>query len=49
MFAIVAFLCVHVLLALLVPRTLLAMITGGPKVDIGRGAPPAALAPQLGE
>jgi thiosulfate reductase cytochrome b subunit len=49
MIAIVAFLCVHVLLALLVPRTLLAMITGGPKVDIGRGAPPVVLAPQPGE
>ena len=49
MIAIVAFLCVHVLLALLVPRTLLAMIIGGPKVDLGRGARPAALAPQPGE
>ena len=36
-------------LALLVPKTLLAMITGGPKVDIGHGAPPVVLAPQPGE
>jgi thiosulfate reductase cytochrome b subunit len=32
MAAIVGFLVVHVLLALIVPRTLLAMLTGGPKV-----------------
>jgi thiosulfate reductase cytochrome b subunit len=32
MAAIVSFLVVHVLLALLVPRTLLAMLTGGPRV-----------------
>jgi thiosulfate reductase cytochrome b subunit len=49
MWAFVAFLCVHVLLALLVPRTLLAMITGGPKIDIGRALPPSTLAPQPGE
>jgi hypothetical protein len=45
MAAIVAFLFVHVLLALLVPRTLWNMITGGPRVEIGR----AKLAPQHGE
>ena len=33
MAAIVLFLLVHVTLALLVPRTLAAMVTGGPKVD----------------
>ena len=32
MSAIVAFLAVHIALALIVPRTLLAMITGGPRV-----------------
>src|SRR5215471_17504755 len=48
MSAIVAFPCVHVLLALLVPQTLLAMITGGPKIDLGR-APPPPLTPQPGE
>jgi thiosulfate reductase cytochrome b subunit len=46
MTAIVAFLVVHVSLALLVPRTLLAMITGGPRVE---KSPPAKLAPQPGE
>ena len=33
MAAIVAFVIVHVALALLVPRTLLAMLTGGPRLD----------------
>jgi thiosulfate reductase cytochrome b subunit len=33
MAAIVLFLLVHVTLALLVPRTLAAMLTGGPKVE----------------
>lgn len=33
MAAIIVFLLVHVALALLVPRTLVAMVTGGPKVD----------------
>jgi thiosulfate reductase cytochrome b subunit len=37
MAAIVGFVVVHVTLALLVPRTLVAMVTGGPVVD---GAPP---------
>jgi thiosulfate reductase cytochrome b subunit len=36
MSAIVLFVLVHVILALLVPRTLLAMITGGPVVDDGK-------------
>jgi thiosulfate reductase cytochrome b subunit len=36
MSAIVAFVAVHVTLALLVPRSLVAMITGGPVVDEGR-------------
>jgi thiosulfate reductase cytochrome b subunit len=38
MAAIVAFLLVHVTLALLVPRTLVAMVTGGPLVHSGRPA-----------
>jgi thiosulfate reductase cytochrome b subunit len=46
MAAIVAFLVVHVGLALLVPRTLLNMITGGPRVS---PTPPAKLATQTGE
>jgi len=33
MAAIVGFVCVHVTLALLVPHTLVAMVTGGPEVD----------------
>jgi thiosulfate reductase cytochrome b subunit len=48
MAAIVAFLAVHVALALLVPRTLLAMITGGPRVA-NSPPPPAKLAHQTGE
>jgi thiosulfate reductase cytochrome b subunit len=48
MAAIVAFLVVHVALALLVPRTLLAMITGGPRIE--KSPPrPARLAQQPGE
>ena len=35
MSAIVAFLVVHVMLALLVPQSLVAMVTGGPTVDNG--------------
>jgi thiosulfate reductase cytochrome b subunit len=46
MAAIVAFLVVHVGLALMVPRTLLNMITGGPRVATSRPAKPA---PQPGE
>lgn len=38
MAAIVAFLIVHVALALLVPRSLLAMLTGGPRVSRSQGA-----------
>jgi thiosulfate reductase cytochrome b subunit len=38
MSAIVAFIVVHVSLALLVPRSLLAMLTGGPAVDDGQPA-----------
>jgi thiosulfate reductase cytochrome b subunit len=38
MAAIVGFVAVHVTLALMVPHTLVAMVTGGPEVD----APPAA-------
>jgi thiosulfate reductase cytochrome b subunit len=48
MTAIVAFLVVHVLLALLVPRTLLAMITGGPRIEKSP-PPPSKLAHQPGE
>jgi thiosulfate reductase cytochrome b subunit len=48
MTAIVAFLAVHVSLALMVPRTLLAMITGGPRIAKSP-APPATLAHQTGE
>jgi thiosulfate reductase cytochrome b subunit len=42
MSAIVAFILVHVTLALLVPRSLLAMLTGGPAVDDADAAAPAA-------
>jgi thiosulfate reductase cytochrome b subunit len=48
MTAIVGFLIVHVLLALLVPRTLLAMITGGPRIEKSP-ARPRRLAHQPGE
>jgi thiosulfate reductase cytochrome b subunit len=48
MTAIVGFLIVHVLLALLVPRTLLAMITGGPRIEKSP-ARPTQLAHQPGE
>jgi thiosulfate reductase cytochrome b subunit len=44
MSAIVAFLVVHIALALLVPQTIKAMLTGGPIVDDGP-APPAAKTP----
>jgi thiosulfate reductase cytochrome b subunit len=49
MAVIVGFLIVHVALALLVPRTLLAMLTGGPRIAAPGGAPdgdPDAQAPQ---
>jgi hypothetical protein len=41
MAAIVAFIVVHVTLALLVPQSLVAMLTGGPAIDdeTARGAP----------
>ena len=44
MAAIVLFLVVHVALALLVPKTLVAMVTGGPELD----APPRAVPPSAG-
>ena len=37
---IVLFLAVHVALAMLVPRTLVSMVTGGPEVDPATGAAP---------
>ncbi|WP_409568370.1 cytochrome b/b6 domain-containing protein [Methylobacterium sp. J-072] len=40
MAVIVGFLFVHVVLALLVPRTLWAMLTGGPRLDRGPGHAP---------
>jgi thiosulfate reductase cytochrome b subunit len=46
MTAIVLFACVHVALALLVPRTLLAMLTGGPELKSQAiAAPPDASVP----
>jgi thiosulfate reductase cytochrome b subunit len=39
---IVFFVVVHVALALVVPKTLTAMVTGGPEVDDGRQPPPAS-------
>jgi len=41
MAAIAAFILVHVTLALLVPQSLLAMLTGGPVVNDGRPQPTA--------
>ena len=49
MTAIVAFIVVHVTLALLVPQSLLAMLTGGPAIDNGRNAAPGAAAPIIAE
>jgi len=46
MTAIVGFLLVHVALALMVPRTLIAMVTGGPSLP---GEPPAELEPAMTE
>jgi hypothetical protein len=40
MSAIVGFIVVHVVLALLVPHTLVAMVTGGPAVDTGQQPKP---------
>ena len=45
--AIVAFIVVHVTLALLVPRSLLAMLTGGPAIDSDEA--PSAAAPTVAE
>jgi thiosulfate reductase cytochrome b subunit len=45
MSAIVAFIVVHVSLALLVPKSLVAMVTGGPAVDEAK--PRSAAAPQI--
>ena len=45
MAAIVGFLIIHVVLALLVPRTLGAMVTGGPRLDEKRPQPPTVSAP----
>jgi thiosulfate reductase cytochrome b subunit len=45
MSAIVAFIAVHVTLALLVPKSLVAMLTGGPIVDDGK--PRGSAAPQV--
>jgi thiosulfate reductase cytochrome b subunit len=45
MAAIVGFLVVHVALALLVPRTIGAMVTGGPRVPEPRKPPPSAPRP----
>ena len=45
MSAIVAFILVHVTLALLVPQSLVAMVTGGPVVE--DGDPPADAAPEI--
>jgi thiosulfate reductase cytochrome b subunit len=51
MCAIVLFLIVHVLLALLVPKTLVAMVTGGPEVKVTeeKPAPALTLAAQRGK
>lgn len=46
MAAIVGFVLIHVALALLVPRTLIGMITGGPKVDEDRDRKFEKVAPQ---
>jgi hypothetical protein len=45
MAAIVLFLLVHVALALLVPKTLVAMVTGGPELEAPPLAAPPAPAP----
>jgi thiosulfate reductase cytochrome b subunit len=46
MAAIVAFLVVHVVLALLVPKTIGAMITGGPRVDPATDQSPTPAQPE---
>ena len=45
MAAIVLFLVVHVALALLVPKTLVAMVTGGPELDATQRAVPPEPSP----
>jgi len=47
MAGIVGFLIVHVSLALLVPQSLVAMVTGGPVVDEKKPTPPADAAAQI--
>jgi hypothetical protein len=49
MTAIVAFIVIHVTLALLVPKSLLAMLTGGPVIDNARSAAPGAAGPIIAE
>ena len=49
MAAIVAFIVVHMMLALLVPRSLLAMLTGGPAFDNSRDEAPSAATPIIPE
>jgi thiosulfate reductase cytochrome b subunit len=46
MAAIVGFIVVHVALALIVPKTIGAMITGGPRVDATPKGPPGAAPPE---
>jgi thiosulfate reductase cytochrome b subunit len=46
MAAIVAFIVIHVALALIVPKTIGAMITGGPRVDPTPNGPPDAASPK---
>jgi thiosulfate reductase cytochrome b subunit len=47
MSAIVGFVVIHVALALLVPKTIVAMVGGGPVVDDGRSDPQAAPSPDV--
>jgi thiosulfate reductase cytochrome b subunit len=47
MAAIVMFMLVHVTLSLLVPRSLVAMVTGGPRTYASQM--PTGMAPQIGE
>jgi thiosulfate reductase cytochrome b subunit len=46
MAAIVGFIVVHVALALIVPKTIGAMITGGPRIDATSSGPPGAAPPE---
>jgi thiosulfate reductase cytochrome b subunit len=43
------FLCVHVALAVLVPKTIVAMVTGGPSLDGPPDLPPPPAPPAVGE